>query len=62
MGWFYVFKLHLICNEKGGLLSFYLTKINIDDKKPQTHKKIEDKLNNRPRKRFVYKTPYICYE
>jgi hypothetical protein len=26
MGWFYGFKLHLVCNEKGELLSFYLTK------------------------------------
>ena len=32
MGWFYGFKLHLVCNEKGELLSFYLTKGNVDDR------------------------------
>ena len=34
MGWFYGFKLHLICNERGELLSFAFTKGNIDDRKP----------------------------
>ena len=34
MGWFYGFKLHLICNEKGELLSFMLTPGNIDDRDP----------------------------
>lgn len=32
MGWFYGFKLHLVCNEKGELLSFYLTQGNVDDR------------------------------
>jgi len=31
MGWFYGFKLHLVCNEKGELLNFSLTKGNVDD-------------------------------
>lgn len=34
MGWFYGFKLHLICNEKGELLSFMLTEGNVDDREP----------------------------
>lgn len=34
MGWFYGFKLHLICNEKGELLNFCLTKANVDDRNP----------------------------
>ena len=34
MGWFYGFKLHLICNEKGELLSFMLTPGNVDDRDP----------------------------
>ena len=38
MGWFYWFKLHLISNERGELLSFAFTKGNIDDRKP-----LEDK-------------------
>jgi len=32
MGWFYGFKLHLVCNEKGELLNFSLTKGNVDDR------------------------------
>ena len=32
MGWFFGFKLHLIINDRGELLSFYLTKGNIDDR------------------------------
>ena len=35
MGWFYGFKLHLVCNEKGELLSFYLTQGNVDDRNPK---------------------------
>ena len=33
VGWFYGFKLHLIVNEKGEILSFDLTTGNIDDRK-----------------------------
>ncbi len=32
MGWFFGFKLHLIINDRGELLSFYLTKGNEDDR------------------------------
>lgn len=32
MGWFFGFKLHLIINDKGEILSFYLTKANVDDR------------------------------
>ena len=32
MGWFFGFKLHLIINDQGELLSFYLTKGNISDR------------------------------
>lgn len=32
MGWFFGFKLHLIINDKGELMSFYLTKGNVDDR------------------------------
>jgi len=36
MGWFYGFKLHFVCNDKGELLSFCLTPGNIDDRDPKT--------------------------
>ena len=34
MGWFYGFKLHLIVNEQGELLTLHLTPGNVDDRKP----------------------------
>lgn len=36
MGWFFGFKLHLIINDKGEILSFYLTKGNADDRDVKT--------------------------
>ena len=33
-GWFFGFKLHLICNEKGELLNFMITPGDVDDRKP----------------------------
>ena len=34
MGWFYGFKLHLVINEKGEILSFTITQANVDDREP----------------------------
>ena len=34
MGWFYGFKLHLIVNAQGELLSLGLTPANVDNRKP----------------------------
>lgn len=34
MGWFFGFKLHLVINEHGELLAFYLSPGNLDDRKP----------------------------
>jgi len=33
-GWFYGFKLHLVCNERGELLNLTLTPGNVDDRRP----------------------------
>jgi hypothetical protein len=44
MGWFYGFKLHLACNDKGELLSFCLTSGNVDDRDPQTLKTLTKNL------------------
>lgn len=38
MGWFFGFKLHLICNEKGEVLNFIITPGDIDDRKPLEYK------------------------
>ena len=34
LGWFYGFKLHLICNEKGEILNFMITPGDVDDREP----------------------------
>jgi len=34
LGWFYGFKLHLVINDEGALLSYCLTPGNVDDRKP----------------------------
>ena len=44
MGWFHGFKLHLVCNDKGELLSFCLTPANVDDRNPQTLKTLTKNL------------------
>ena len=38
MGWFFGFKLHLICNERGELLNFMITPGDVDDRKPLEYK------------------------
>ena len=37
MGWFFGFKLHLVVNDCGELLAFYVTPGNIDDRQPVPH-------------------------
>jgi hypothetical protein len=34
MGWFHGFKLHIIINDKGEILSFAVTQANVDDREP----------------------------
>nr|WP_263363552.1 transposase [Candidatus Enterovibrio escacola] len=34
MGWFYGFKLQLIINDQGSIISVKVTTANVDDKKP----------------------------
>lgn len=38
MGWFFGFKLHLICNECVELLNFMITPGDVDDRKPLEYK------------------------
>ena len=44
MGWFYGFKLHLICNEKGDLLNFMVTPGNVDDREPLRNKSFVEQI------------------
>jgi hypothetical protein len=34
MGWFHGFKLHIVINDKGEILHFCITQINVDDREP----------------------------
>lgn len=43
-GWFYGFKLHLVVNDKGEILSFYLTPGNVDDRNLDVIKSLTKKL------------------
>lgn len=44
MGWFFGFKLHLICNEKGELLNFMVTPGDVDDRKPLEDKRFIEQI------------------
>ena len=41
IGWFYGFKLHLVINDKGEIMTFKLTIGNVDGRKPEPEKAIE---------------------
>lgn len=40
LGWFYGLKLHLITNDKGEIISFYVTTGNTDDRNPEVIEKL----------------------
>lgn len=44
MGWYFGFKLHLLCNEKGELLNFVLTKANVDDRNEMVFNEFNNNL------------------
>ena len=44
MGWYFGFKLHLICNERGELLNFMLTKANVDDRNTDVFNRLSDNV------------------
>ncbi len=44
MGWYYGFKLHLICNERGEIINFMLTKANVDDRDPEVFKRLTNNV------------------
>jgi len=44
MGWYVGFKLHLLCNEKGELVNFVLTRANVDDREESVIDTLTDKV------------------
>lgn len=47
MGWFFGFKLHIICNERGELLNFMITPGDVDDRKPLDYKPFVEFLHGK---------------
>ena len=47
MGWFFGFKLHIICNERGELLNFMITPGDVDDRKPLEYKPFVEFLHGK---------------
>jgi len=44
IGWFFGFKLHLIINDKGEIISFFLTKGNVDDRDLKVMKSMTENM------------------
>lgn len=44
IGWFYGFKLHLIINDRGEIISFFLTKGNVDDRNLKVMKSMTENM------------------
>ena len=44
LGWFYGFKLHIVCNDKGQIIDFLITKANVDDRYPLKNKNFHNKI------------------
>ena len=44
VGWFYGFKLHIICNEKGEIVNFMFTPGNVDDREPLKAERFTEEL------------------
>ena len=44
MGWFYGFKLHIICNEKGEIVNFMFTPGNMGDREPLKMERFTEEL------------------
>ena len=57
MGWFYGFKLHLVCNDRGELLNFCITRGNLDDRIERDDKT----LFARNKKRRANLRVYYCF-
>jgi len=47
LGWFYGFKLHLICNDMGQLVDVQFTPANVDDRKPLKSNSFINKLRGK---------------
>lgn len=47
LGWFFGFKLHLICNDKGELLNFVFTPANTDDREPLGYERFMENIKGK---------------
>ena len=47
MGWFFQFKLHLIINDKGEILNFMFTPVNVDDREALKQDKFVENIKGK---------------
>ncbi|GAB6009215.1 IS982 family transposase, partial [Dysgonomonas reticulitermitis] len=47
MGWFYGFKLHFVCNDKGEIISFFFSPGNTDDRSMEVFNVLKKKLSGK---------------
>lgn len=48
MGWFYGFKLHIVCNEMDEIVNFMFTPCNVDDREPLKVERFTQELYGKP--------------
>ena len=60
MGWYYGFKLHHLCNERGELLNFALTRANVDDRNPKVFNDLTKDLFGKLYADKGYISQYCC--
>lgn len=47
LGWFFGFKLHIIINDKGEIISFVITQANVDDRQPLSMDTFIEKISGK---------------
>ena len=47
MRWYFGFKLHLMCNERGEILNFMLTKANVYDRDKNIFNRLTDNVSGK---------------
>lgn len=62
MRWYVGFKLHLLCNEKGELVNFVLTRANVDDREESVMDTLTGDTSRSRFSGFCGTTGYIDYE
>ena len=61
MGWYIGFRLHLLCNDKGEIISFVLTRANADDRNESVMDSLTDKVSGKLyADKGTYRSPFLA--